>query len=140
MFSVCISYKQILTKGSADKSAWFPKLNIAPVYEIRLGIVRYNYLTSFGTLGHTFPTFLPPQLSAWSSYKKARFLKIRRRILGKMQNTPANFLSYHLSKYAGEFCIFPKIRRRIFKNFNFFEELHFNIWGWRKIGIIKVQQ
>ena len=53
-----------MRKGSADKSAWFPKLNIVPVYEIRLGIVRYNYLTSFGTLGHTFPTFLPPQLSA----------------------------------------------------------------------------
>ena len=51
-----------ILKGSADKSAWFPKLAMVPVYEMRLGIVRYNYLTSFETLGHTFLTFLSPQL------------------------------------------------------------------------------
>ena len=46
-------------KGSADKSAKFPKLTMVPVYKMRLGIVRYDVLTSFETLGHTFPTFLP---------------------------------------------------------------------------------
>ena len=51
-------------KYNADKSAKFPKLTMVHVYKMRLGIVRYDYLTSFETLGHTFPTFLPPQLSA----------------------------------------------------------------------------
>ena len=42
-------------------------------------------------------------------------------------------------KCAGEFCIFPKISRRIFKNFTFFEEFRFNIWCWRKMSNVEVK-
>ena len=51
----------------------FPKLIVVPVYEMRFGIVRYDHLTSFETLAHTFPMFLPSQLSAWSSQDFSKF-------------------------------------------------------------------
>ena len=56
--------KNVIDKGSADKSAQFPKLTTVPLYEMKCGIVRYDHLTSFETLAHTFPMFLPSQLSA----------------------------------------------------------------------------
>ena len=49
----------ILDLGMSRCCIRFPKLTIVPVYEMSFGIVRYDYLTSFETLGHTFPTFLP---------------------------------------------------------------------------------
>ena len=42
---------------------------------MKRGIVRYDHLTSFETLAHTFLMFLPFQLSVWSSSKIACFWK-----------------------------------------------------------------
>ena len=53
----------------------FSKLTVVPVYEMRFVIVRYDHLTSFEILAHTFPMFLPSQLSVWSSSKIACFWK-----------------------------------------------------------------
>ena len=49
----------ILDLGMSRYCTRFPKLTMVPVYEMSFGIVRYDYLSSFETLGHTFPTFLP---------------------------------------------------------------------------------
>ena len=65
----------------------FPKLTTVPLYEMKCGIVRYDHLTSFETLAHTFPMFLPSQLSAWSSQ-------------GFLKNAMANFFQ-HFQKNRG---------------------------------------
>ena len=49
----------ILDLGMSRYCTRSPKLTMVPVYEMSFGIVRYDYLTSFETLGHTFPNFLP---------------------------------------------------------------------------------
>ena len=54
----------IFNLGISKFCTRFPKLIVVPVYEMRFGIVRYDHLTSFETLAHTFPMFLPSQLSA----------------------------------------------------------------------------
>ena len=52
---------------------------------MKCGIVRYDRLTSFETLAHTFPMFLPSQLSACNSQ-------------GFLKNAMANFLKKMLKK------------------------------------------
>ena len=63
----------IFNLGISKFCTRFPKLIVVPVYEMRWEIVRYDHLTSFKTLAHTFPRFLPFQLSAWSSQGFSKF-------------------------------------------------------------------